>query len=132
MIVLAALFAYRCVHISLEAERTLHAYYAVIDVLRVYLQENSGRWPTSWDEMATVELGDLGGGFAWPRDRGQIENRVFVDFSVTGAAVGKMDAEHFSVVQPLGPNYGPREENIAELIEVARCESEKSADGSPQ
>jgi hypothetical protein len=50
----------------------------------------------------------------------QWEGRVFVDFNTSRAQVADMTVENFSAVKPIRPIYGPREQRIRELLEVAR------------
>jgi hypothetical protein len=44
-----AVFVYNRVNESLEAERTWHANYLVLQVLKDHLDRNPGAWSTSWD-----------------------------------------------------------------------------------
>jgi hypothetical protein len=116
-------FGLHVVWVSLEAERTHQAEMVVLESLTQYVQENSGRWPKNWDELATVSPTGRGM-YRLRNDLSEIQSRVSVDFSVTAADVGAMDVEGFSVVKPIGPNYGPPEAQIRKLIEVARRESQ--------
>lgn len=119
-------FAIYAAKVSLDAEKTHQVYRIVLMSLTQYIQENPGRWPSDWDELATAssttepshQLSD---------DLTESRRRVFVDFSVTAADVGAMEVEGFSAVKPIGPSYGPHEGAIQELIAVARRESQKSA-----
>lgn len=77
----AALVGYRCVHVSLEAERTLHAYYEVLDLLGRYVQENHA-WPKSWDDLAVIPLKRDDSARPWPSDRAEIQKRIYVDVTV--------------------------------------------------
>lgn len=114
--------------VSLDAERTHQAYYLVMESLTRYVQENSGGWPKDWDDLATVW--PAGRMYELPKDLAQIQRRVYVDFSVSVADVGAMEADRFSVVKPIGPNYGPLDRQIRDLIEIARRESQNSVDSA--
>jgi hypothetical protein len=46
--------------VSLDAERTYHADRLVLESLTQYVQENSGRWPKNWDDLATVSTAGQG------------------------------------------------------------------------
>jgi hypothetical protein len=107
--------------VSLDAERTHHADLLVLASLTDFVRE-TGRWPKDWNKLATVTPSGEGM-YRLQSDLAEIRRRVYVDFSVTAADVGAMDADGFSVVKPLGPNYGPNERQVRELIEAARRHS---------
>jgi len=107
--------------VSLDAERTHHADILVLESLTDFVRE-TGRWPKDWNELATFTPSGEGM-YRLQSDLTEIRSRVFVDFSVTTADVGAMDVDGFSVVKPIGPNYGPNESRVRELIEAARRHS---------
>jgi hypothetical protein len=112
--------AWRGVTTSLEAEKTLHVYTATLDILTVYLKHNHGKWPTSWDDLVGVSPSSQIPDYRWPEDIAEFRKRVRIDFELTGAQVAAMDPEHFSAVEQIGPNYGPNEAWIRQLLNVAR------------
>src|SRR5207249_4806547 len=57
--------------------------------------------------------------FRWPQDIQEFRKRIFIDFGLKRAQVAAMDVDTFSAVQQIGPNYGPDEEGIRRLLEVA-------------
>jgi hypothetical protein len=122
LILAGIVLGYGSIHSSLEAERTLHAYYYVLDLLGAYLRERHGAWPKSWDDLGPATPSVENAAFQWPRDRADIEGRVFVDFSITAADVAKMDVGNFTAVKPIGPNYGQRDGRIRQLIDLTRHE----------
>jgi len=120
-------FALYIVHGSLDAERTLHAYDLVLQLLTVYVNQNSGRWPKNWDDLTTVSLAEQSSIFRWPNEVDEIRQRVYVDFSINGLDVAAMNVDDFSAVKQIGPNYGPSERRIRELLEATRRESQESS-----
>ena len=107
--------------VSLDAERTHQADLRVLASLTDFVRE-TGRWPKDWSELATVTPSGKGT-YRLQTDLAEIRRRVHVDFSVTAADVGAMDVDGFSVVKQLGPNYGPNERKVRELIDAARRHS---------
>ena len=118
--------------VSLDAERTYHADRLVLESLTQYVQENSGRWPKNWDDLAAASTAGQGAMYQLRNDLAEIQKRVYVDFSITAAEVGAMKVDGFAVVKQIGPSYGPHETQIRDLIEVARRESQKSVDSAAQ
>jgi hypothetical protein len=119
-IVFVCLLAYRAATISLEAEKTFHAYDLVIHVLARYLRANSGRWPKSWEDLAATVQSEAPAVFNWPADIREIQRRVRIDFELTTARVASMDEDHFTAVEQMGPNYGRDKGRINWFIGVAR------------
>jgi hypothetical protein len=115
-------YCYRSVAVSLEAERTLHAYRTTLTVLTIYLRENAGAWPSSWEDLARVSLkpDEQRAFLKWPDDMEEFRRRITIDFSLTGAEVAQMNPESFSAVRQVEPNYGEDEPGICTLLRVAR------------
>ena len=105
---------------SLHAERTLHAYYLVLDLVGTYVDEHDGQWPGSWEELEQVRPPRSHGGWQWPNDRDEIARRVRVDFGLSSQQVAAMTPASFSGVEQSFPNYGTNESRIGELIERVR------------
>lgn len=99
---------------SIEAEKTLHAYYLVLDILMVYAQSNDGRWPQKWDDLKGVTPERKHPIWIWPNDLASISQRVEVDFG--WIPDGDTVPTRFYAVRQLGPNYGPDDAWIKELL----------------
>jgi hypothetical protein len=117
---LGVCWLYHGVAASLEAEGTLQAYMVVLDVLRVYMAENPGKWPKSWEDIKGIQPGNPGGMFRWPADITEYRKRVRINFTLTRADVAAMSVDNFSAVQQTYPNHGPREGMIQALLEESR------------
>jgi hypothetical protein len=92
----------------------------VLQVLTTYLK-NHTEWPKDWNDLQQIHIPLKSGGFHLASDcMNQWKNRVVVDFGMTRAKVAAMTVESFDAVRPIRPVYGPREERIKELLEVAR------------
>jgi hypothetical protein len=91
----------------------------VLEVLTIYLR-NHAEWPKAWADLGDTRLPLESGGYLGSQLLDQWKKRVFVDFGTTRAQVAAMTVENFSAVKPIRPIYGPREQRIQELLEVAR------------
>ena len=114
---------------SWEAEKTLHAFALVCDVISSYLRLSGGRWPTGWEELAAavpVERGTFSNVFRWPDDLDELRKRVAVDFTLTTADVAAMDEAHFSAVEVVPPALGPYSPAVTNLLRAARALSQRS------
>jgi hypothetical protein len=118
-ILVVAFVIYKGVSVSLRAQETLQANRLVLEKLMKYLGEHPNRWPKDWEELAQTRDDSFQGMFRWPEDIPEIRKRVEIDFQVTRADVAAMKVEEFSAVRPIGPNYGPEEERIKQLIDIA-------------
>jgi hypothetical protein len=105
---------------SLEAERTLLANRVVLEVLENYLKKHPEGWPTSWEELRDTPVSAYVQGHGWPENIEEIRRRIRVDFALTRPQVAAMNAETFSAVEPIGPNFGPDESAINQFLSVAR------------
>jgi hypothetical protein len=90
---------------SLEAEKTLHAFRMVVNLVSTHVKNTSGQWPRSWDDLRRLSTSGAAG-WQWPRDIEKTQERIEIDFSATCAEVGKEDPENFRAIRQLGPNYG--------------------------
>ena len=70
---------------------------------------HSGKWPTSWDDLARVPPDRNHPSFRWPDEIGEIRKRIRINFDVTTAQVIARGKDHFTAVEQTGPNYGPHE-----------------------
>jgi hypothetical protein len=102
------------------AEETLGAYRLVLDVVTTHVRDGGGTWPRSWEELYGVTPSDRYLTWRWPEDAHRIRKRVEIDFTLTPADVASMDAESFSAIRQLGPNYGPEPAQISALLEAVR------------
>jgi hypothetical protein len=126
VICISFMFSIYVGHVALEAERTLHAYYLVSDLLIVYVNEHSGHWPKRWNDLTQVRPSRHNPAFDWPNDLSEIQSRIHVDFSVTTAQVAVMSPDNFSALTPIGPSYGQLDDCIRDIITLARRESNHS------
>jgi hypothetical protein len=114
------LFVAAGIHKSLEAEKTLHAYDIVIQVVEQSVLQHGGQWPRSWQELETIHQIEPSAGWKWPDDRAEIAKRVQVDFTLSSEQVVKMSPTSFSAIVQFGPSFPPQEFRIAALIETVR------------
>ena len=106
-IVISGVWCLYCgVTVSLEAEKTLGAYWMVLDLVSTHVKKTSGEWPRSWDDLRKFSPSRETHGWKWPRDLEEIRKRIRIDFSVTCADVAKQDADNFHAIEQVGPNYG--------------------------
>jgi hypothetical protein len=115
---LAGILAYRASVISLEAERTHQAYLLVLDLLEKHLRANSGRWPTSWEELAKTSLDSPRSFYQWPGDIQVIRQRVSVSFDIGSVSPALNDSHTFSLVKQNGPNFGKDEIRIRRILQL--------------
>ncbi len=112
-----AWWTYYLVHTSLEAERTLQAYRAVLDQLTVYLKKNHA-WPKDW--QALCDSDPNGYNFSDHSKGVKIRARVAINFNATAKDIANMRPDEFTAVVPLGPNFGPDDLRIQAVIDAAR------------
>lgn len=105
---------------SLRAEKTLHTYNLVLDLIENYVETHSGSWPNSWEQLEQVAPKDHPLVWRWPDDKKEIESRIHVDFSLTSGDVVKMSADTFTAVTQKGPYYEPNKGRINQLLEIVR------------
>jgi hypothetical protein len=115
---------YSGVTCSLEAERTLHAYGMVLDLVSTHMEKTSGQWPRSWDDLRQLPHSEVCG-WQWPRDLEDIQKRVRCDFSVTCAEVAKQSPDNFHAVEQIGPNYGCYDSQV--LLSICKKYSQSAA-----
>ncbi|HEV8000518.1 MAG TPA: hypothetical protein VGP63_11615 [Planctomycetaceae bacterium] len=78
--------------------------------------EGHSQWPTKWDDLRPF-LADVDSD---PKRLAAIPDRVHVDFMLKLKDVAAMSPETFSAVEPTEPNFGIRENDVADLLEVIR------------
>jgi hypothetical protein len=125
MLIGASLLAWVALSIkaSLDAEKTLHAYRMLLDVIADCVDANNGRWPRSWDELVGVRNPGCAG-FRWPEDVSRLKKRISIDFDLTTDLVVSTGVEHFTAVKQIGPHYGTDPGDVGVFLERLR----KSAD----
>jgi hypothetical protein len=120
---------------SWEAEKTLHAFWLVSDILCAYIESSDGEWPTSWEDLVAVVPTIRGASsvfFRWPEDLGELRKRVRVDFGLSTADVASMDDTGFRAVEEIGPSFGPNAPAIGNILEVARRSVRRHAARAPE
>jgi hypothetical protein len=115
-----AVVTYRAVSRSIDAETTHQAYTRTLQALTAYVHD-VGRWPSSWNELAEIDLkrpdgGDLGSHEYLKK----VESRVHIDFKLMLNEIADMTPENFSAVTAVFPNYGPDEPGIVRLLQTIR------------
>jgi hypothetical protein len=128
LIMTVAAIIHHSISISLQAEKTLIANYVILDVLEVYLTDNPGRWPESWEDLKHTSIPkERQRLYAWPQDIDEFKKRVDVEFGLTLQQVADMltpeqverwEFTNFTAVRPIGPNYGPCESRLAHFMGV--------------
>jgi hypothetical protein len=143
-LVLIAIIAYiyHSVSVSLQAEETLWVNWDVLQVLQVYVAQNPGRWPESWEDLKKTPLPDQWrrSHYRWPEDINEFKKRVHIEFGLTLQEVAAMvtpeqvaqgDFSNFTAVQPIGPNYGPCEGELGHLMKVVWEQNSKAKQEKP-
>ena len=116
---------YSAVTVSLEAEKTLGAYWMVLDLVSTHVKRTSGEWPRSWDDLQKLSPSRETHGWKWPRDLEEIQKRIRIDFSVKCAEVAKQSPGSFHAIEQIGPNYGSYRSQV--LLDVCK----KYGEGRP-
>jgi hypothetical protein len=119
---------YSGVSVSLEAEKTLHAYGMVLDLVSTYVEKTSGQWPRNWDDLRQLSTSRESCGWQWPRDLEEIQKRILCDFSVTCSEVAKQNPEDFHAIEQIGPNYGSYDSQV--LMSVCKKYAQDAASNS--
>jgi hypothetical protein len=109
---------------SLEAEKTLQAFSVLMDVLTNFVDTNSGKWPSGWDDLARIPPSRANSTFSWPEDIERIRSRVRINFDLTTAQVISAGESRFVAIEQIGPNFGPDEPSLHRFFDVARRKSE--------
>lgn len=118
--VIIAGLLWRAGSVSLEAEKTLHAYNLTLDVIGHFISEHDGAWPESWNALATTSPTTNDGVWSWPNDIEEVRRRVKIDFSLETKEVAAMRPDDFKAVQEIGPHYGASEAAVSRLITIAK------------
>jgi hypothetical protein len=114
-------FVYCRVDYALKAEMGLHAHLQIFEVLKVYLRENPGKWPQSWEELEQTAIPEESQRvYRWPDQSAEFRKRIRIDFTLTRAQVAAMNVRDFTAVQPIGPTFGFLDSEIEPLLQVAR------------
>lgn len=111
---------WQAVSVSIEAEKTLHAYNLTLDVVGRFITEHGGAWPENWKALASASPTTNGMVWNWPGDIEEIRKRVKVDFSLETKEVAAMRVDEFKAIQELGPRYGASEPAVRRLVEIAQ------------
>jgi hypothetical protein len=110
------------VQMSLQAERTHQVYIRVLGATTAFVHGHRGQWPKSWAElrMATGERGE------WlqslPDDIDDVRRRIDFDFDISAADVPAMNANDFSAIRQIGPNYGTDPVRTQMLIDATKTD----------
>jgi hypothetical protein len=122
-------FVYWRVDYALKAEMSLFAHWQILEVLKIYLKENPGKWPKSWEELEQTTLPEESQRvYHWPNQSAEFRKRIRIDFSLTRAQVAAMGPDNFSAIQPIGPHYVLQDYEIEPLLKIAREKMELPAE----
>ena len=115
-----AWIACRAFSISVQGENALHAVNLVTVVIDKYV-DDTGKWPTSWGELATVSSVNHWGTYSWPEDLEKVQRYVAVDFDADPARLAKQGVHEFDAIKPIGPCYPYKHYGfVAALLETLR------------
>jgi hypothetical protein len=89
---------------ALQAEKSLHAVNLITAVVDRFIQQE-GRWPTSWDELRTINAIDIPSMYSWPDDSEAVRELVVINFDVDLTRIAAQTAEDFDAIRPMGPCY---------------------------
>jgi hypothetical protein len=115
LLIIVSLIA-RSAIIALDAEKTLHAYFLVLDVVAEYCNSHSGIWPKSWDDLTQARPSRDHSIWTWPKDASQIEERITINFQTTLSEVLTTDPSEFRAISQRDPSYSITPAEIAAFI----------------
>lgn len=101
----ASLAVYKAIEVHSLAGKNLQATVLVTDLVRTFVRENDGEWPSSWDDLRSIHANSLSRYYRWPEDEGEIRKRVWVDFNATSQRVLTDGIDDFTEIRPIGPSY---------------------------
>jgi hypothetical protein len=103
------------IHISLDAERNLHATRFVIRLVEKFVK-NNGRWPATWQELEALKPPDhlqseqLSTMFGpWPGCAEEVRKQVTINFQADVEDIVGRDRMVFDVIKPAGRHYEYRD-----------------------
>lgn len=106
----------RSVRTQLDAETRLHALIVTAHTIRAFANtQDPPRWPSSWDELATVTYTDHAW-IHWPRDRTLIEEHVTVDFDIRLEAVLSTQTNSLEAVRPNGITFTGWQHDVLSIL----------------
>lgn len=89
---------------ALDAERTLHAFYCVLEVTDLYQKSHQGEWPPDWRALEQIPS-DREGMWNWPEDSAEIQQRITIDFNVKPEDIAAMSADEFRAIRQREPCF---------------------------
>ena len=95
-------FVVRAIQNAVEAEKNLHAVIATANALEEFVA-STGRWPTSWDELATLSKPQSRSMYQFPKDVDLVRQRVRVRFDLTLNELSK--PQEMRLIEPIGPCF---------------------------
>jgi hypothetical protein len=111
---------YTAYSLSDHAERALHAVNLTTVVVEKCV-DREGKWPKSWEDLATVRTDNSRGIYSWPTDCDEIKLLVTVDFHADPRVLAKQTVEEFDAIKPIGACYPYKQDgHIAALIDTLR------------
>ncbi len=87
-----------------DTEVRSHTLVQVCDAVGTYMDENDGRWPQSWEGLATIQTPPRGI-YTWPDEIQLIREEIEIDFTANPAELTDETRDTFSAIQPLGDVY---------------------------
>ena len=106
---------------SLVHSHTLVTGRVATGMVQEYVETHDGRWPTSWEALATVDPGE-----PWnhdsPRISPSIPQRVVIDFAADPAQLARQSKAEFTAIRPAKASPGDHRDywQIETLLETLR------------
>jgi hypothetical protein len=109
-IVSAIGFAIYAVWVTSHAEMHLHAMRQAVIATQIYVQDNDGQWPNSWDDLKTHAPDDF--------DLDWAAETVEFDFNADPVALSKQTWKTYTGIRPAQPCYNAYDNELTHLIET--------------
>ena len=95
------------IRMSLTAEKNLQAFFHVHAATLQYIEKNKGQWPTSWDDLRTIEP---------DYDFDSVPRHLSFDFNADPRELVRQTPQTFTAIKPHDPCY-EIDDKIQQLID---------------
>ena len=102
---------------AIDAEYTLHAYYAILELVEQHVSE-TGQWPSDWKSLEKIPYRHESM-WKWPEDSTEIQRRITIDFELSLDQVAAMTPEDFPAIRQRQPCF-PMTGRVEILLEAIR------------